>query len=79
MNTRNTSPHLRIVYRPPAGPVELVGEAVALMTKLRGILNSPAFPGPRQMRDAIVARSAEDEMRLRSLLAAGVTDGPGAA
>jgi hypothetical protein len=72
-------PHLRLISRPPANPRELAGEAIALMTKLRGILNSPAFPGPRPMRDAIVARSAEDEMRLRSLIAVGGDDGPRAA
>jgi len=72
-------PHFRLITRPPVSPLDQVGEAIALMTKLRGILNSPAFPGPRTMRDSIVARSAEDEMRLRSLLAVGDDDGPRAA
>jgi len=80
MTTTHLRPHLRLISRPPASHLELAGEAIALMTKLRGILNSPAFPGPRSMRDTIVARSAEDEMRLRSLLAVGgPTNGPEAA
>lgn len=46
-------------------------EAIALMTKLRGILNAPGFPGSRDMREAMVARLAGDETRLRALLAVG--------
>ncbi len=72
-------PHLRVVSRPPAHPSEMVGEAVALMVKLRAVLNNPGFPAPREMVEALCARSAGDEQRLRALLAVGGDDGPRAA